>query len=78
MAKPYTCHHSLSIDKNKFTKDILRAPTGGSNTYILIPLTSKVFIIVSTSAFTFSLILSGRYTDKHLQRAIKLALELFV
>ena len=68
MARPHICHN------------IGKAPINNSNTLILTSIVSCAFTLAPAQYFAFTSApgLPKRYTDEDLQRAIKLALELFV
>ena len=82
MVKPYTCQNLcqklLSTNKDKLATAIPGAPTNGGGTPIY---TFAVLFILSIYAlvppFAFANLVA-KYTDADLQRAIKLAFELFL
>lgn len=84
MTKSRTCCNLTSICKDKFAKNALKAFIKGSNTLTSILAISCTSISILTKALamvlTFVLILGslGLYTDVDLQKAIKLALKLFI
>lgn len=73
MARLNTRCNLLSIGKDKL---VGKAPFKDSDISTLIFATSKAPTLVFTPVFALGLL--GRYTDKDLQRATKLILELFV
>ena len=73
MAKPITCRNSTPIDKDELTGG---TPTKGSGTPNPIPTAFKASTCACTYVPTPGP--SGRYTDKDLQKATKLALKSFV
>lgn len=72
MTRLYICYKSPPINKDKLSKDILKAPTKGSNNFTLIPNTA------CTPILAFVLGLLSIYIDVDLQRVIKLVLEFFI
>ena len=78
MAEPRTYCNPLFIGKDELIGDTPKASIKGSDTPIPIPAISKTSTPTPTPAFAFVLGLVGRYMNEDLQRAIKLALELFV
>lgn len=62
----------LLISKDKFARNTLRAPINSNSIFFIIPVSFCAFI------FAFALGLSKLYTNVDLERAIKLALKLFI
>ena len=75
MVGPLTCCNFFPLDKDELTR---KAPIKSNDTSILISIVFHALNPALTQAFTLTLAFLGRYRNKDVQKAIKLASKLFI